>query len=345
MRLGFVVANYAPHVGGVETHVARVADALAGMGIQVRVWAVAPGAIGEIEGIAVHPLGRRLEVGGAWAVPGISGLREDFRWATHLSAHTRFFPATWLAAARRGGRPLLLTEHGGGAVRTGSAAVNGVGAVIDRTVARWAVRRATQLLAVSEAARGNLARISGDGRPIEVVGNGVDVPFWSSALQPARRRLVYVGRLVPEKGWRDFLSVVERTRIPADLVGGGPDLPAARAIVESRGLDVQVHGQLDREGVRELVSGAVLVNPSRAAEGLQTTLLEAAAAGSRIVTTQVGGAAEVAAAGAQVRFAAGVDALARAVMEVLDLPAGRADLSGFTWSAVAGRYLAVLAGT
>lgn len=351
LRVAFVVANYPPHTGGVEQHVAAVAGSLTSRGHQVRVFVTEPRGDRDDAGVLVTGLGRHLAVADIWALPAVTAARslpQQLRaWqADVVSVHTRFFPATWLgvAAAHRARVPVVLTEHGGGPVHSRSPAADAAARAVDTTMGRWAWRKADTVLAVSQKSAQFVQRES--GRQPAVVGNGVDLEFWSADPRPdmARPRVVFVGRLVAEKGWREFLRVVAELPEPwhGVIAGDGPDIADVRSVVARAGLSqrVQVPGRLDREALRDLYRNGILVNPSTAAEGLQTTLLEAAAAGGRIATYDVGGVDEVVAAGARlVHTPPTATALRDAVLELAELTSRpRTDLSPWSWESVVTRY-------
>lgn len=354
MHVGFVVANYAPHVGGVETHVRAVGQELLRRGHATTVYVTAHRSERSDGLIRIVGLGRHVDVGGVWSVPdpGTSRyLSRDLvaRGVTHVSVHTRFFPMTWigLRIARSLRLPVLLTEHGGGSVRSGGAAMRLASQAVDSTLGRWSLRSADALFAVSAKVADFVHRLS--GRDASICGNGIDLEFWrtqGSASERARR-LLFVGRIVPEKGWRDFLTVVARAgpAVEAAIAGAGPELPLMVAEIRRLGLDgrVQVLGPQSREQLRGLYDGSVYVNPSVAAEGFQTTLLEAAACGAAIVTYDVGGSDEVRDAGAVVDVVPSGDTsrLVAATRRALDLqgsPSPPAALERYAWPRIADRY-------
>lgn len=351
MHVAFVVANYPPHVGGVETHVHAVAKQLRLLGHGLTVYHLEQVGVRVHDGIPVVGIGRRLMVGDVWAFPErgvVRFLSADFRrrGITHVSTHTRFFPATWagLLAAQQARLPSLLTEHGGGFVATGSRAVRLAARGVDESLGRWSLRSADAVLVVSERVAHFVGRLS--GRHPEVCGNAIDLDLWRAVRPPrTKRKLVYVGRMVREKGWRDFLTVLERqpAGVTGVLAGAGPDSSRVPAEIAARGLASRVRylGPLAPDHLRAELAGAVYVNPSVAAEGFQTTLLESAAAGARLVTYDVGGAAEVMRAGAigEVVHSGAIEALTAATTRVLDLdwrwPEG---LTAYTWPNIAQRY-------
>jgi glycosyltransferase involved in cell wall biosynthesis len=244
-------------------------------------------------------------------------------------------------------------------VHTGRAAVDRAAALVDSTMGRQVLVRATAVLAVSQRTAAFVQELA--GRTAEVIGNATDLSVWRPVVQPApARRLVFAGRLAREKGWPEFLRVVAAVHAddvargvtdPLDAVvaGAGDDLEAVRRAVAGLGLDdvVRVVGHLDGPALAAELAGAVYVNPSRAAEGFQLTQLEAAAAGAQVVTYDVGVASELAAVGAPVIVVpvGAVDALTEGARDALARPrppAPREALSRWDADAFTDRYLAVL---
>ncbi len=356
--VAFVVANYPPHSGGVQQHVQAVAHRLVARGIPTTVYCCEDPGQRFDRGVRVRGMGRHVEVGNVISFPDANwwgSLSYDLQRTavSTVSVHTRFFPATWLgvSAARRVGIPVVLTEHGGGSVQTDSPAIQAASRVVDRSFGRWAVRQADGVTAVSRRAAEFTAALS--GRQALVIPNGIDVDFWKQA-KPANRRtqLLFVGRLVAEKGWRTFLDIVRAS--PADVsayvVGDGPDLDTVQVAATEGGLAgrVEVTGAVSPEELRALYPDCVYVNPSTAAEGCQTTLLEAAACGARIASYDVGGAAEVARAGAQIEIVppGHNQSLTGAVHQLLQQePVTASSMNGFAWDHVVEEYLSVFAST
>jgi len=109
-------------------------------------------------------------------------------------------------------------------------------------------------------------------------------------------RLVFVGRLVDQKGVDILLEALARVRghgrmLHLDLLGDGRNVTALRDRVEELYLDREVtfHGAVDHGRVQQALSQAHLfVLPSRY-EGLSNAALEALAVGLPCVLTRCGG--------------------------------------------------------
>lgn len=344
-----------------ERHVKSLATHLIADGHRVTVVTLGGGP-GETvtDGIRVIRLGDWLRVGDVLSFPLPGATARILRMlegagVTAVSTHTRFFPMTVVGVrvARRLGVAVVHTEHGSGFVRGVNPLVGLASRLVDLTAGRWALRRAEIVLAVSEQVADFVARLAGVGA--RLFYNAVDVEVWRAAATHPRARLVYVGRLVPGKGWRELLAAAVALRarpgprFEVALYGDGPE--AGDLADEVRRLElgdlVTHHGQVGREVLAEGVAGAVLVNPTTLAEGFQTSILEVIAAGGRVVTYDVAGAGVLAADGAPVRVVpATEDALVGAIIAELETPSPAypgVRLARWGWGSRAQEYAAVLA--
>ena len=355
----FIVTNYPPHQGGVEQHVAALAGALPGRGVRATVVCLGdePGTRTDGE-VTVHTLRRRLDLGMVLAVPEPREWHRRvpvlLRGVSHISTHTRFFPMSFLGVrlGQAGGTPVIHTEHGADFVTTPSRALNTGAKMVDRTAGAWVLNRAREVLSVSGRVSEFVRRLS--GRSSTVIGNGIHLADWWPDTPPvAAPRLVFVGRLVEEKGWRDFLDIVEATRdvphLEAVIAGDGPQRDAVHREIYARGLGTTVRlvGSVDHAVLREHFMGAVYVNPSVAAEGFQLTLLESLAAGARLASYDVGVAGELRAAGmpvsvVQVGDKQQLEAATRAELLQPSAPASHHSLRQWDWGCVADRYVEIL---
>lgn len=121
------------------------------------------------------------------------------------------------------------------------------------------------------------------------------------------RDLVSIGTLEARKNQRFLIELLGKakargTEITLTLVGDGPD----RQALESRALELGVHGQIRFEGhqsnARRWIPGHRLYVHSALMENLPIVLVEALAAGVPLVAAQVGGIPEVIHDGVEGRF-------------------------------------------
>lgn len=132
--------------------------------------------------------------------------------------------------------------------------------------------------------------------PMNIFRNGIDITNYSGDPTGSRPiDVLYVGRFLEHKGVDDLLQAVP---IEASIVvaGNGPYLDTLRTIADSRGLrNVQFYDTPDTATLRRLYASAkVFACPSRAKEGVLTTMLEAAASGCAVVTASGSGMTDLA---------------------------------------------------
>lgn len=148
----------------------------------------------------------------------------------------------------------------------------------------------------------------GVAAPVLALPNGIDCrPYEALVREPATHgrplRLLYLGRLVREKGLYELIEALHLARvqgITAELIlaGEGPEAAGLGEAVTARGLArVRFVGPVRGAGKTALLSWAdLLVLPSYA-EGLPYALLESMAAGVPAIATRVGAIPEVVADG------------------------------------------------
>jgi teichuronic acid biosynthesis glycosyltransferase TuaC len=177
-----------------------------------------------------------------------------------------------------------------------------------------ALRRATRIFAVSESLKRHAVALGIAPDKILVVANGVDAAKFHRVDRPAARTrlglaanapvLISVGALVERKGFHRVIECLPalRRRFPGlryVIVGSpGPEGDwgaQLRRSVEEQGLQecVVFLGGLAPEALKEPLSAADAFVLATRNEGWANVLLEAMACGLPVVTTDVGGNAEV----------------------------------------------------
>lgn len=184
-----------------------------------------------------------------------------------------------------------------------------------RRRARWKYGLARGIVAVSHAVRDMLVE-GGVRAPIDVVHDAVRPRTGSSLPRTARPIVLVVGALVDHK---DHATLIEASRgggFEVWIAGTGPLAGSLRR--QASGLPVRFLGQ--RDDVPDLLATAdVFCHPSRE-EGLGQALLEARAAGVRIVATRAGGIPEAVGASAWLVPPGDPIALRAAVEGALEAP-------------------------
>lgn len=188
--------------------------------------------------------------------------------------------------------------------------------------------------------------------PTSVVPNGIDLPRPRKYADRVPGRILFVGRLVREKGVWHLLQALSRlhaVRPEAHLaiVGAGPERAALQREARRLGLETSVEflGKLSPDDValqREVAEVAVV--PS-VYEPFGLVALEALAWGVPLVASDVGGLREFTEGAAVLVPPADAVALAQALMHILADPHLRQDLArrgmerarGYTWDLCAER--------
>ena len=132
---------------------------------------------------------------------------------------------------------------------------------------------------------------------VVVISNGVKIPDACVRWDPDRCQLLYLGVLIPRKGLRDLLDAVKILKEKGKLqgrrfviAGSGEEEEQLKARTKELGLTEEVFfaGWVDGEKKEKLITDSqVLLSPSYN-EGLPVSILEAAAHGMPIVSTDVG---------------------------------------------------------
>jgi starch synthase len=389
VRIGIVTREWPPDVyGGAGVHIEHLVGALrslpAGPEVDVHCFG------GPRPDAVAHPVPPNLQgANGALQAIGV-----DVEIAAALGevelvhSHTWYANAAGLLAGLVHGVPHVITAHSLEPRRPWKADQLGGGYRLSSWVERTAYLAADAVIAVSHGMRADVLDAYPDLDParVHVVGNGVDAEAYrptpapdvvrSLGVDPDRPYALFVGRITRQKGVVHLLAAAEQLPAGTQLVlcAGAADTPAERqqvadavtALQERRGGDiVWIEAMLPREQLVPLISGATVFVVPSVYEPLGIVNLEAAACGTAVVASAVGGIPEVVDDGrtgllvpydpADPRaFEAG---LAARIAELLDQPARAAAmgaagrervLTEFGWPAIAqqtvGVYNAVLDG-
>jgi glycosyltransferase involved in cell wall biosynthesis len=181
---------------------------------------------------------------------------------------------------------------------------------------------------------------------IRIKPNGLADPGLDT--RAPRAGILFVGRLVPEKGIGTLIAAARLSRAPITVIGEGPEAEALRA---APGLTVL--GPRDREAVQAAMArAAALVVPSHWYEGLPMVIAEAYSLGTPVVASRIGALADLVADGGTGLLVPPRDpaALAAALDRIVDDPdaaramgdrARRAYERDWTEAAVTARALAI----
>lgn len=180
---------------------------------------------------------------------------------------------------------------------------------VSRRLTRPVVRRADRLLVVSaDLGRVAVEAYGAQAERVRVIPNGCDASVFRRGdraqarlelgIEPAARIVLFVGRLVPEKGLRELveacasLAAADPALVLA-FVGGGPMQSELEGVAAASSGRVRLVGALAPAQVaRWMVASDLLALPSYS-EGHPNVLVEALACGLPAVATPVGGIPEV----------------------------------------------------
>jgi len=348
MRVGLVCPYSLTLPGGVQGQVLGLARSLRAMGHSARV-------LGPCDGpppdVGVTPLGDCVPLAANGSVAPIApdascalrtirALRDEEFDVLHV--HEPLVPGPTMTTVVAAATPKVGTFHAAG----GSAAYRWL-----FPVTRWMAGRLAIRCAVSGDARDMARRALGGDYTL--LHNGIEIERFSKATPwpTTAPTIFFVGRHEPRKGLAVLLDTLPL--LPPDIsiwVGGdGPETEAL--MVHARG-DPRVEwlGRLDDEQVARRLRGAdVFCAPSLHGESFGVVLLEAMAAQTPIVASDLPGYRNVARAGQDALLVPPGDsrALAHALLDVLERPtmaealvaSGDARAAEFSMDTLAERYL------
>ncbi len=351
MRVGLVSPYSLSLPGGVQGQVLALARALRGLGHQVRVLGPCDGAPPEV---GVVPLGKSIPTpaNGSMApvapdpsnaLRTIHALRDEDFDVVHL--HEPIAPGCTVTTLVCSGAPMVGTFHAAGT----SAAYRWLA-----PLTRWLAGRLTVRCAVSEDAR-DLAADNLGGEYL-LLHNGIDVERFAKATPwpTDGPTILFLSRHEERKGLDVLIDALRELPAHARIwvASDGPDTVRLRAAAAGD-RRVEWLGRIDdHEKLRRLRGADVLCAPSLRGESFGMILLEAMAAGTPIVASDLPGYRKVAGSGTAAALLVPPGdpvALGSALRSVLDDPdlaaslstAGEARAARFSMESLAERYVEI----
>jgi alpha-maltose-1-phosphate synthase len=316
VRIGIVTREWPPDVyGGAGVHVEHLVAALrsipAGPEIEVHCFG------GERPDAVGHAVPANLqEANGALQAVGVDvEIAAALSGADLVHSHTWYANTAGLLASLVHGAPHVVTAHSLEPRRPWKADQLGGGYRLSSWVERTAYLAADAVIAVSHGMRTDVLDAYPDLDPAKVlvVGNGVDAEAYRPiedpdvvrglGVDPDRPYALFVGRITRQKGVMHLLRAAEQ--LPEDvglvLCAGAPDTPAERQQVADAVVELQtrrsgvvwIEEMLPREKLVPLITGATVFVVPSVYEPLGIVNLEAAACGTAVVASDVGGIPEV----------------------------------------------------
>src|SRR4051795_1751243 len=316
MHIGIVTREWPPDVyGGAGVHVEHLVGAMralpAGPEIDVHCFGdPRPDAVGHavpanLQGAngALQAVGVDVEIAAALAGVDL------------VHSHTWYANTAGLLASLVHGVPHVVTAHSLEPRRPWKAEQLGGGYRLSSWAERTAYLAADVVIAVSNGMRADVldAYPELDPARVHVVGNGVDAEAYrpvhdpetvrSLGVDPDRPYALFVGRITRQKGVMHLLAAAEQLPPEAGLVlcAGAAYTPAERQQVADAVAELQsrrsgvvwIEAMLPREQLVPLITGATVFVVPSVYEPLGIVNLEAAACGTAVVASAVGGIPEV----------------------------------------------------
>jgi len=294
MRVGMVCPYSLTMPGGVQGQVLALARSMRRRGVEVRVLAPCDGPPPEL---FVTPLGNSLPTASNGSIAPVApdpaaqfrtirALWDEAFDVVHL--HEPLAPGPTLTSLLLKPAPLLGTFHAAGSQSAYTVAAPAV---------RWGAARLDLRVAVSDDARDLASEFLGG--EYELLFNGIEIERFATAepWPTDGPTVLFVGRHETRKGLDVLLDALPR--LPADtriwVAGTGPHTDELRR----RHTDERIEwlGRIDDdERDRRLAGADVFCAPSLGGESFGVILLEAMAAGTPVVASDIPGYAKVATA-------------------------------------------------
>ncbi|WP_135257491.1 glycosyltransferase [Thermus caldilimi] len=319
-------------IGGAEALLVELASRFRKRGIEVDLYALT------VTGSFLEKRAEQLglptyfsPVSSVYSPQQVVALAKHLQFQKYDLVHAHLFPAQlwvsvlwkWMANA-----PLITTEHSTYNRRRKYG--------FFRLMDRWMYQPYRAIVAVSQATANNLSKwVPEIAHKIRVIYNGIDTshflatePADLQALGVKRPVIICVGRLERQKDQATLLKALTRMdKVHLLLVGDGYMKDELQALTRRLGINHRVHIVGRRGDVAALLrSSDVYVQPSQW-EGFGLATIEAMAAGTPVIVSNVEGLREVV-GNAGLYFEPGdVQGLAERIALVLNDPAFRRELS------------------
>ncbi|MEV4489565.1 glycosyltransferase [Micromonospora coxensis] len=330
MRIAMISEHASPlavlgeeDAGGQNTHVAELAAALVGEGHDVRVYTRrdSSGLPDVVDASAGYQV-RHVPAGPAVRVPKdelLPYMGEFGRWLADQWRHGDWRPDVahahfWMSglatlhAGRRTNTPVVLTYHALGTVKRRHQGTKDTSPPGRIGYERALGRAADRVIVQCQDEVGELVRLGVPRTKMALVPSGVNEQMFRpdgpvAPRDPARHRILTVGRMVERKGFQDVIRALPAVPDAECVVVGGPPaelLPAdgfARrltALAESCGVAdrVKLLGAVPREEMGAWYRSADVLVAAPWYEPFGLTPLEGMACGVPVIGTNVGGIAD-----------------------------------------------------
>ncbi len=166
-----------------------------------------------------------------------------------------------------------------------------IGRLLTRLIVPWTARQAAVVRVVNKTQVPDFLQAAGvpEQKIIHVPSAYVDLDIFRPQEVAKEYDMIFVGRLVRNKGLDLFLDVVRLSGATALVVGDGPLLESAKLRVKKEKLLVSFHGYAkDATEIADLINQSRLLLMTSLNEGGPRVVVEALACGVPVVATPVG---------------------------------------------------------
>ncbi|MDH6578061.1 glycosyltransferase family 4 protein [Kitasatospora sp. MAP5-34] len=301
LRVLLVSHYYPPHVGGIENVVRQEAVHLTARGVEVTVLTSGEsGSVRDEEGVRVVRIAAWNGVeraGVPFPVPGPQLLTAALRWARRADVvhlHDCLYLTSWAAglAALLTRTPQFVTQHVA-MVEHPSGLVRAVQRIVYGVAGRALLRRARRVFTLNASVTGFVRGLGARPARLGHLPNGVDTALFRPAasaeerdlarerfgLPPDRPLVLFVGRLVPKKGYDLLLAAHDADAFDLVFAGDGD----VEALAGRPG--VHALGPLPPEALAEVYRACDVFALPSTAEGFPLSVQEAMASGLPVLTT------------------------------------------------------------
>ena len=309
LRIALVSDAVLPfHKGGKESRIDYFAHALVGLGHDVHIytmkWWDGPSKTYHSDGITFHAISklyplyknkrRSFKEGIFFGLACLKMLR--YNWDILEADHMPYFPLFALRFVNIFKRkPFFATWHEAVGLKAWRSYIGTPAGTVAYVLERLALAMPHHIIVVSERTRELLRQEFNYKKPMTLVANGIDYgTIHDAPASKVKSDIMFAGRLVRHKRvdlLLDAVAILIKTmpKLRIAIVGGGPALDDIRAQVQRLKLEknVTVTGRLEdsRDVYSYMKASKVFVSPSTR-EGFGITILEAYAAGLRVVTVK-----------------------------------------------------------
>ena len=317
MTICFFSAQYLPTVGGVERYTYNLAKRIMDAGHKALVVTSAlpglPDREVSPEGIEIFRLPAWLFMNGRFPVPKPGkALQKAIApvWEQKIDLcviNARFYVSSLYAArqCKKRGIPAILIEHSTSHLQMGNPVLNAAGNLYEHMAAAYIHHYCPRFFGVSQTvcrwlehfhiqAEGTLYN-SVEPDELLALADAPNATDWRArlGLAPDTRLVVFVGRLIPEKGIQTLIDAFTEAAVPNSALVAAGDGPLMETLQKNCPANVYLAGAVPYAETLQLLRQGQLYCLPTFSEGFATTFLEAAACGCPIITTPTGGSNEL----------------------------------------------------